>query len=56
MVKYYCIIKNNSLFIVSENYYELHRNELIAIAVGSIEEIKCFLDELGIMLDKGDVL
>jgi hypothetical protein len=55
MIKYYCIIKNNSLLVVSEHYYELYRNELVAIAVGTIEEIRCFLDDLGIMLNDKDI-
>lgn len=51
---YYLVLRENTLHIVSAYYYNEHRTELPALAAGTIEEIRMFLDELGIMIDEGD--
>lgn len=43
---YYCIIKDGKLEIVTKDYYDEHRKELIAIAVGSIDEVIEFIKDV----------
>jgi hypothetical protein len=42
---FYCIYDDGELHIVSESFYIKHRKILVAVAVGTIEEIFQFLND-----------
>ncbi len=42
---FYCIYEDGELHIVSESFYIKHRRELVAVALGTIEEIYQFLND-----------
>ena len=42
---FYCVYEDGELHIVSESFYIRHRRDLIAVAVGTIEEIFQFLND-----------
>lgn len=44
-ITFYCIYEDGELHIVSESFYIRHRRDLIAVAVGTIEEIFQFLND-----------
>lgn len=48
---YYCIIKNGALRIVNKEFYDEHRKEVVALAVGTLEEIYNYLDDLGVLIE-----
>jgi hypothetical protein len=48
---YYCIIKDGALRIVNKEFYDEHRKELVALAVGTLEEIYNYLDDLGVLIE-----
>ena len=52
---YYCIIKNGALRIVNKDFYEEHRRDLIALAVGTLEEIYNYLKDLGVLTEGDDL-
>ena len=54
METYYLVLREGTLHIVSDIFYNEYRTELPALAVGTIDEIRDFLDDLGIMIDEGD--
>jgi hypothetical protein len=51
---YYCIIKNGALRIVNKEFYNEHRKELVALAVGTLEEIYHYLNDLGVLIEGDD--
>lgn len=48
---YYCIIKDGALRIVNKEFYDEHRRDLVALAVGTLEEIYNYLDDLGVLIE-----
>lgn len=48
---YYCIIKDGALRIVNKEFYDEHRKDLVALAVGTLEEIYNYLDDLGVLIE-----
>lgn len=51
---YYCIIKNGALRIVNKEFYNEHRKEVVALAVGTLEEIYYYLNDLGVLIEGDD--
>lgn len=51
---YYCIIKNGALRIVNKEFYNEHRKDLVTLAVGTLEEIYYYLNDLGVLIEGDD--
>ncbi len=51
---YYCIIKDGALRIVNKPFYEEHRKNLVVLAMGTLEEIYYYLDDLGVLVEGDD--
>ena len=51
---YYCIIKNGALRIVNKEFYNEHRKDLVTLAVGTLEEIYHYLNDLEVLIEGDD--